>query len=91
MGGSDACVFFRDTLPYECKRCTDWTDHVIWDIAAPCVLTIPEAFSFSIVPAPIFTDNIEYRFDDSRHRIIYMDRLDPRLILSDMYRVINEL
>ena len=90
-GDSDASVFFRDTLPTELKRCTDWESHVIWDIAGPCVLTLPEAYEFSIVPAPIFTDNIEYRFDDSRHRIIYMERLAPKIILDDMYKVINSL
>lgn len=90
-GDSDASVFFRETLPCGLKRRTDWEDHVIWDIAGPCVLTLPEAYEFSIVPAPIFTDNIEYRFDDSRHKIIYMERLDPKTILEDMYRVIRSL
>lgn len=90
-GDSVACKFFRDTLPFQYKCCTDWGDHVIWDIAAPCVLTLPEAFRFSIVPAPIFTENIEYRFDDSRHSIIYMERLDPKAILEDMYKVIRSL
>ncbi len=90
-GDSEAVVFFRDILPVEYKGITEWHGHVIWDMAGPAVLTMPEVFDFSFIPALIFGDNRKYAFDRTRHEMIFMDRLDPRPILDDMYRVINSL
>ncbi len=87
-GDSDACRFFRDTLPFEYHGKPDF-EHVIWDMAGPAVLTMPDAFEFRFMPAPIFADDRHYAFDRTRHEIVYMDRLDPRPILEDMYRVIS--
>lgn len=88
IGDSDACVFFRETLPYEYHAKADF-GHVIWDMAGPAVLTMPEAFEFRFMPAPIFADDRHYAYDRTRHEILHMDRLKPRPILDDMYRVIN--
>ncbi len=87
---SDACRFYRETLPNEYHGKPDF-EHVIWDIAGPAVLTLPEAFDFSVIPAPIFADDRHYSFDRTRHKIVYMEKLDPRPILDDMFDVINGL
>ena len=87
---TDACRFYRDTLPFEYHGKPDF-EHVIWDMAGPAVLTMPEAFELRIMPAPIFADDRRYAFDRTRHEIIHMDRLSPRPILDEMFRVINSL
>lgn len=90
VGDSDAVSFYRDTLPNEYHGRPDF-EHVIWDMAGPAVLTLPEAFEFSVIPAPIFADDRRYSFDRTRHKIIFMDKLDPKPILEDMFKVINTL
>jgi len=94
-GDSEVCVFFRDVLPAEFDEetyaYTEVWERVIWDVAAPGVLSIPEAFRFSIRPAPIFADNNRYAFDSTRHKIIYMEEVNPRMVFPDMFRCIASL
>lgn len=94
-GDSDACVFFRDTLPDEFRAETiEYSGRfirVIWDVAAPAVLSVPEAFTFSIIPAPIFADSGRYAYDAMRHKIIYMEKLDARVIFKDAFESIAKL
>jgi len=94
-GNSDACVFFRDTLPDEFRQETvEYSGRfirIIWDVAAPAVLSVPEAFSFSIIPAPVFADNGRYAFDAMRPKIIYMEKLDARAVFKDTFECIGRL
>ena len=82
---SDTCKFFRENLLPGSE------DYVYWDIAAPAVLSIPEAFEFSIMPAPIFSDKKEYAFDSTRHKFIYMAEIQPERILEDAFKCILTL
>ncbi len=93
IGDSPAVKFFRDELPREYHALEDEPeyDHVIWDMASAALLTIPEAFEMRFMPAPVFADDRHYAFDRTRHEILYMDRLDPKAVLGEMYRVINTL
>lgn len=93
IGDSPAVKFFRDELPFEMHdpETEPVYKHVIWDVAGPAVLTLPDAFEFSVIPAPIFGDDRHYAFDRTRHKTVYMEKLDPKVILDDMYRVINSL
>lgn len=98
IGDSDACVFFRDTLPSEFDN-VDYTyfnkervwERTIWDIAAPAALSVPDAFRFSIIPAPLITNDFHFAFDDTRHKIIYMEELNPRMIFPDAFGCIGSL
>ena len=94
-GDSDACVFFRDTLPDEFRAETVAYSgrfvRIIWDVAAPAVISVPEAFEYSIIPAPIFADSRSYAFDATRHPIIYMEKLDPAAVLKDTFESISKL
>lgn len=94
-GNSDAAVFFRETLPeefaQESKNSNGEWERTIWDIAAPAVLSIPEAFDFSIISAPVFAENRSYAFDHTRHRIIYMESLSPKKIFEDAFSCISAL
>lgn len=92
-GDSRACEFFRETLPEEFNGNyyeNGW-ERIIWDIAAPAVINAYDAFDFSIVPAPVFADNRAYAFDQTRHKIIYMERLNPERVFSDTYSCISKL
>lgn len=92
-GDSDACVFFRETLPDELNedyRKEGWS-RVIWDIAAPAVINAFDAFDFSIIPAPVFADNSTYAFDSTRHKIVYMNKLDPKRVFADAFACISTL
>lgn len=94
-GTSDAAVFFRDTLPDEFRAETieyaGRFERIIWDIAAPAVLSVPDAFEFSVIPAPIFEDSGRYAFDAMRHKIIYMEKLDPAAVIKDAFESIDRL
>lgn len=94
-GDSDACVFFRDTLPDEFRAETvayaGRFERIIWDIAAPGVISVPEAFELSVIPAPIFADSRSYAFDATRHKIIYMEKLDAPAVFKDAFACISRL
>ncbi len=92
-GDSEACVFFRETLPEEFngEYYTDGWERVIWDIAAPAAINVGDALEYSIIPAPIFGDNYSYAFDSTRHKIIYMERLNADRIFADTFACISKL
>ena len=97
-GDSDACVFFRDTLPAEFdheqfsySNTPGVWERIIWDVAAPAVLSVPDAFRFSVIPAPVITDDLHLVTDSTRHKIIYMETLDPRMIFPDTFTCIGSL
>ncbi|MBQ7475105.1 MAG: nucleoside hydrolase [Clostridia bacterium] len=92
-GDSRACVFFRETLPEEFNGDyyeNGW-ERVIWDIAAPGVIAVPHGYQFTIMAAPIFGDNYRYAFDKTRHKIIYMDKVDRDIVLADTFASIGSL
>ena len=45
-GDSEACVFFRETLPEEFNEeyYENGWERIIWDIAAPAAIAVPDAF-----------------------------------------------
>jgi len=95
-GDSEVCVFFRETLPKEFTRpdypygTPNWL-RILWDIGATGVLSRPDAYKFSIIPAPVLTDDRTYAFDSTRHKMIYMDDVDENIILEDAFTCINSL
>ena len=95
-GDSDAAVFFRDTLPGEFEKETrEWNNggfaRIIWDVAAPAALSVPECVDLKIVTAPVITDDQKYGFDSTRHKMIYMDRIDAKIALEDTFACISKL
>lgn len=63
----------------------------IWDIAAVALLSAPECAHFKVIPAPIFTDEHVYGYDDSRHEIIYLEKLDRDTVYADAWPIIKNL
>ncbi len=93
VGDSPAAVFFRETLPQEFMHEAYggvW-ERIIWDIAAPAVLSVPEAFEFSIITAPVITDDKRLAFDSTRHKVIYMDHLEAGKVFKDAFAAISRL
>ncbi len=93
-GDSSASVFFRDTLPDQFQDSVNeegvWW-RVLFDLAAPGVLAVPHGFKFSIIPAPIITDDGKYAFDKTRHKIIYMEDIDREIVLDDAFKSIRSI
>lgn len=93
-GDSPHAVFFRETLPGEYDDepyyVNGW-ERVLFDVAAPAVLARPDAFEFKIIPAPMITDSGRYAFSSARHSIIYMESLNPEIVLEDTWRCINNI
>ena len=90
-GGGRASVFYRSELPQEFHDTQgDW-HHILWDIAAPGLIAHPDCYHLRIIPAPILTDEETFAFDSTRHRIIWMDSLEPEPICSDLFRCISSL
>ncbi len=90
-GTSDAAVFFREYLPTRFDILNDDWFSILWDVAATTVLTVPEAFKLSIIPAPVFTDDKKYAWDYTRHKILYMDNVDQNIVLDEVFSCINTL
>ena len=93
-GDSECAVFFRETLPEEFVG--DYYEdgiweRTIWDIAAPAALSVPEAFTISEITAPVFGDNQRYAFDATRHKILYMEKLNPEVVFADTFACISKL
>ena len=85
--------FFRETLPRELSgdAYNDEWKKILWDVAAPAVLCVPQAYEFSVIPAPVFADGNRYAFDQTRRRIVYMDSLDRDIVLGDVFSRLSEL
>ena len=64
---------------------------ILYDVAAPAVISVPEAFTFKIVPTPSFGDNHFYGFDKTRHKMIYVHTIDPKVVLADTFKSIENI
>ena len=93
-GDSAASVFFRDTLPDQFADEPFYVNgwwRVLFDVAAPAVLTVPYAFEFRIIPAPVITDDKFYAFDKTRHKIIFMDSINREITFDDTFACIGRI
>lgn len=61
----------------------------LWDIAAPAVIETPEALEFEIVHTPIITDESTYAFDDSRHEMIIVTKIDRDPVAEKAWEIIK--
>ncbi|MBE6596251.1 MAG: nucleoside hydrolase [Ruminococcaceae bacterium] len=63
---------------------------VIWDVTAPAILTIPEAFETVVIPRPFITSEMKYSFDMARAPYIYVRRLQRNPIYAELFRTLSE-
>ncbi len=82
--------FFAEALPMEFGAEREGWKRVIWDIAAPGVLQVPEAYTLKIIPSPIVTDENKIIIDSTRHKVIYMEKLDRDAVVNDCIRCISK-
>lgn len=93
-GNGKAQVFFRDEFPNQPKFAWDYMGQpwrILYDIAAPAVLEQPEIFKFSIIPAPVFTDDKHYAFDKMKNKIIYMESMEREPALNRAWELISRI
>ena len=90
------CTVIRDEFPlYSINEPSyegygEWT-RILWDVSVPGIITVPSAYELNIIPAPILADSYKYEFDDSRRKIIYMEKLNREIILKDCFENISKL
>ncbi len=91
--GNEICQkFFREELPCEFgAKDNDTWQRIIWDLAAPALLSVPEAFTLDILPCPILTSDKRLLQSDERHKIIYMSALDRDTVVKDAFEKISSL
>ena len=91
-GDGECQKFFREELPGEFGAKDDpYWKRIIWDLAAPALLSVPEAFNLDIIPAPVLTKDKALKKEAARHRIIYMSSLDKNAIIKDAFEKISSL
>ncbi len=71
--------------------CPENYGRTIWDIAAVALLSKPECADLKIIKAPIFSEEKAYAFDDSRHEIIWLEKLDRDTVYADAWKNIKGL
>ena len=88
---SEAARFFRNDLPRSFKKTTGNWWHILWDIAAPGLISKPDAYQLEVIPSPVLTEERVLVEDHTRHKIIRMKRVDPKTIRADAFRCIDGL
>ncbi len=83
-GKNDLCDYLVDIVKSYTKKQYGWSK-VIWDVTAVAVLTLPEAFRFSIIPTPYVTAEFRYSFNTERHHYIYVNKLSRDGIFADLF------
>lgn len=61
---------------------------IIWDIAAPAIVDIPDCAEIEVIPAPIFTDERKYAFDPTRHEMLYLKKIHRDTVMERTWSVI---
>lgn len=67
----------------------------IWDIAAPALLGVPDCGEMEIVRAPFLCENSIsgerlYGFNENRHGMIYLSKLDKDMVYADAWENIKK-
>ncbi len=92
-GDGNVQKYFREVFPVLPKYKWNYKGNhrILFDVAAPALLDIPEAFELKIITAPVITDDIHYAFDQTRHKVIYMESLEPNTVLNRTWELISSL
>ena len=63
----------------------------LWDVASVAVFETPQFSHLKIVTSPIFKDDHTFGFDDKRHKIIYLERIDCHEILGNLWETLRSI
>lgn len=61
----------------------------IWDIAAPAILDVPECAEIEIITAPIFTDWRTWAYDSTRHKMLYLKKIDREIVYNTTWPILK--
>ena len=94
-GTNTPARFFRDELPRtNCRdKEFDSPDYrkVMCDYMGVAAITLPESMDYSIIPAPVLTDDRKYAIDSTRRKIIYCENPNSDMIMEDATKALNTL
>lgn len=94
-GDSDGAVFYRYLLPrYFASEERYQKDDFRWtmcDLMGVAAITHPESITFSVVPAPVFTDDKKFAIDSTRRRILYGTHPKSEIIVPDAVACIKKV
>lgn len=92
-GRGPMCTLLLDLIRevYHQAKCPGGYGRTIWDIAAVALLSEPSCGDMKIIPAPIFSDERVYHYDDTRHPMIYLEKLDRDAVYADAWPTIQAL
>ncbi len=65
-----------------------WT-RIIWDIAAPAIIECPACAELEILPTPVLTDSRAFAFDSTRHKMIYLRRIDRDMVFDAAWKALK--
>ena len=91
-GDGRVARFFRFDLPHDFKKrpTGNWW-HILWDVAAPGIISAPQGYKLDIVVTPVLTDEKKYAYCAARLPMILMQRVDAPIVLSDLFNCISNL
>lgn len=69
-------------------RGDEWV-RTIWDIAAPAILDIPECAEIEVVPTPVLTDDRIYAYDSTRHKMLYLKKIDRQTVYESTWKILK--
>lgn len=90
-GHNPACDYLwelGDTAYRKAGSYSEWR-RTIWDLGAPAVLDTPEHMKYDIIPCPILNDEKQFAFDDSRHEIVWLTKMDRDPIMNYLWDVLK--
>lgn len=63
---------------------------ILWDIAAPAIIDCPQSAEIDIIKAPVFTDDLKFAFDSTRHEIMYLRSLDRQTVFDKTWETLKK-
>lgn len=84
-GGDRASEYLRSIF-HEFLDRRELKDKVLWDISTIASLTVPEAFRFRMLSAPLLHDDMRWELTSGRHRIRVAEHVDRDPVFTDLFR-----
>lgn len=90
-GQNPACDYLFTLAENAWKDCgcsSEWK-RTLWDLGAPAVIETPEHIEYSIMPAPVLTDDRQFAFDSTRHEIAILSKIDRDPVMNRLWDILK--
>lgn len=90
-GANDICNYLYE-ITEERHRSSGGGDawvRTIWDIAAPAIIDNPDCAEIEIIPTPVLTDDKIYAYDSTRHKMLYLKKIDRQSVYERTWSVLK--